>query len=192
MMKSTKLGQQALSTPPLPGISDNALWLQSRLVQLPPRSLKQAFLTALLKLLHFSPVFPLDSLEQQSIEDKQCAADDQIRALDDPSNHGRDAPVPVLLRVDNNKGRDQAGQGVGRTRQVDSIELPDVIRAPTEGQPQQPCGTYAAGDGGDDEQGHVLDVAQHGAGGRGLVGQVWVVGQVADAGEGPREDDEPG
>lgn len=35
-------------------------------------------------------------------------------------------------------------------------------------------------------------MAQHGAGGGGLLGQLRVVGQVADAGEGAREDDEAG
>lgn len=45
-------------------------------MQLPPRSLEQALLRALLQLFHFPPVFPLDSLEQQSINHKQSPADD--------------------------------------------------------------------------------------------------------------------
>lgn len=137
-------------------------------------------------------MFPLDSLEQQSINDKQSPAYDQVRALDNTSHHGRDAPVPVLLRVDNDKRRDQTGQGVGRAREVDPVELPDVVGPPAEGQPRQAGGADAAGDGGDDEQRHVLDVAEHGAGGGRLGGQLRVVGQVADAGEGAREDDEAG
>lgn len=137
-------------------------------------------------------MFPLDSLEQQSINYKQPPADDQVRAFDDTGDHSRDAPVPMLLRVDNDKSRYQAGQSVGRAREVNPVELPDVVGPPAPGQPQQARGADAAGDGGDDKQRHVLDLAEHGAGGGGLVGQLRVVGQVADAGEGPREDDEAG
>lgn len=98
----------------------------------------------------------------------------------------------MLLRVDNDEGRDQTGQGIGRAREVDPVELPDVVGPPAEGQPRQACGAYAAGDGGDDEQRDILDAIEHGAGGGGLVLQLRVVGEVADAGEGSREDDEAG
>lgn len=98
----------------------------------------------------------------------------------------------MLLRVDNDKSRDQTGQGIGRAGEVNPVELPDVVGPPAEGQPRQARGADTAGDGGNDEQRNVLDAIEHGAGGGGLVLQLRVVGQVADAGEGSREDDEPG
>lgn len=161
-------------------------------MQLPPCPLEQALIRVLLDLFHLPPVFLLNPPQQYSIECKERPANDQIRSLDDTGDHGRDAPVPVLLRVDNNNSRDEAGQGVGRAREVDPVQLPDIVRPPSEGQPQQARGADAAGDGGDDEQGHVLDGAQHGAGGGGLLGQLRVVGQVPEAGKGSREDDEAG
>lgn len=162
------------------------------LLQFPPCPLEQALLRVLLDLLHLPPVFLLDPPQQYSIECKERPANDQIRSLNNTRDHGRDAPLPVLLRVDNDNSRDEAGQGVGRAREVDPVQLPDIVRPPTEGQPQEARGTDATGDGGDDEQGHVLDGPKHVAGGGGLLSQLRVVGQVAEAGESSREDDEAG
>lgn len=191
-MEPTELDQQAFTAHFFLCISNNALGLQSRLLQLPPGPFEQALLTDLLKLLHFSPVFPLDPLEQQSVKHEERSTNDQVRALDNTSHLGRNTPITMFLRIHNNKSRYQPGEGIGCARQINPIQQPDIIRPPAESQPQQPRGADTTADSGDNEQRHVLDLVQDNAGGGGLVSHVRIFGQVADAGEGSREDDEAG